>query len=81
MIEVEATFLPELSMVERIQPHSAVTGVTMSEEVGQVQCVAGPSVTIPCTAGRARIAQLFSDATGPLVLPCAGETQSYPDDP
>lgn len=49
MIEVEAAYLRDMFMVERTPPHSTVTGVTMTEEVAQMQCTAGPPVTIPFT--------------------------------
>ena len=54
------TFLHELSMVERAQPHSLITGVTLAQDTADVQCVTGPSVTVPLTAGRIRITQLLS---------------------
>lgn len=74
-------FLHELSAVERAQPRAVTTGVTMTDKAAQVQCLAGPSVSIPFTAGRGRIAQLLSQAAGPLVRPDVEDPHTYPDAP
>ena len=75
------TFLHELSMVERAQHHSLITGVTLAQETADVQCVTGPSVTVPLTAGRIRIAQLLSEVAGPITPPAAQDPDTYPDTP
>ena len=75
------TFLHELSMVERAQPHSLITGVTLAQDTADVQCVTGPSVTVPLTAGRIRITQLLSKVAGPITPPAAQDPDTYPDTP
>ena len=76
-----AAFLHELSAVERSQPRELVAAVTMAGTTVRVQCMTGPPVTIPVSAGRDRIAALLSRFTGPLSDPAAQDAQTYPDAP
>ncbi|MHC5557797.1 hypothetical protein [Kocuria sp. U4B] len=81
MTDAGGRFLHELSMIERAQPHGLIVGITMGDVAPRVQCVAGPTVTIPVGADRSRITELLSEVTGPLVPPFPGEPQTYPDAP
>lgn len=81
MTGVGGRFLYELSMVERAQPRGLVTGVEMMETAARVQYGAASPVVVPLEAGRMRIAELLSEATGPLVPPLVQDPLTYPDTP
>lgn len=78
---ISGSFLHELSMVERAQPRGLISGVTMGEVTAHVQAATAPPVLIPLTAGRARITQLLSEATGPLAPPAMQDPLTYADVP
>lgn len=81
MTGIGGRFLHELSMVERTQPRGLVTGVEMMETAARVQGGTAQPVVISLDAGRMRIAELLSEATGLLVPPLVQDPLTYPDTP